>query len=288
MNLVDSFKTALGIRLKSLRERFGDGKLSQADLAKLLPNVSRANLGRVEIGEVMPSAIFIKDVAEFFNISADWLLTGKEYEISQTFLDPDLQRLIDAYNLLDKENRQALKAYTALLVSHRHLDILEETLKQTRSLDRAPELDVIKEEKSVYLPILGTAAAGMPIMADEFLEGFLPVPAKKIKKNTYIVRAQGESMIDAGIQNGDLVMIIPQPAVEQGEIALVKVDGDVTIKKFYWYDHEVRLRPANKTMEDIVVTDLAKVKVLGKVAGIIPAAEANITMQYEFNGEEDQ
>lgn len=287
MNEIESFKQALGSRIKHLRLSFKTNKLTQDDLADNLASVSRANLSRIEKGEVMASAIFIKEVTSFFNVSADWLLTGKEFEAPQITLEPDLQRLIEAYNLLDKENQQALKAYTALLVSHRHCDILEETLKQTRTPDLISEPEVIKEERKVYLPVLGTAAAGMPIMADEFLEGFLPVPAKKIRKNTYIVRVKGESMIDAGIQNGDLVIIIPQPAVEQGEIALVKVDGDITIKKFYLYEHEVRLRPANKTMEDIVVTDLAKVKVLGKVVGVISAAEANITMQHEFNGDEE-
>jgi len=125
----------------------------------------------------------------------------------------------------------------------------------------------------------------MPIIDQELLEGFLPVPVTRIKKNTYIVRAKGESMIDAGIQNGDLVIISPQPAVEQEEMALVKVDGDVTVKKFYRYDHEIRLKPANETMKDIVITDLAKVRVLGKVVGIVPAEETMISMRHDFNGD---
>ncbi|ADY55103.1 phage repressor like transcriptional regulator, XRE family [Syntrophobotulus glycolicus DSM 8271] len=250
--------------------------------------LSSGNIGDWESGKALPSLFTLISIKEEFGVSSDWVLTGETSAVDQAAIEPDLQRMIEAYNLLDGESRQALKAYTAFLIKNRNLDILEETLKKTRASDPGHETEIIKEEKKVYLPVLGTVAAGMPIMADEFLEGFLPVPTKKIKKNTYIVRAKGESMIDAGIRDGDLIIISPQPTVEQGESALIKVDGDVTIKKFYRYDHEVRLKPANDKMKDIVITDLAKVKVLGKVVGVIPLEEANITMRQDFNGEEDQ
>ncbi|TGE37142.1 hypothetical protein E4K67_14750 [Desulfosporosinus fructosivorans] len=68
------------------------------------------------------------------------------------------------------------------------------------------------------------------------------------------------------------------------EIALVKVDGEVTIKKFHRLDFEVRLKPANSSMKDIVISDLAKIRILGKVVGVISAEEAKQNMRYEFNG----
>lgn len=245
--------------------------------------LSNSNLSKIERNKISPSLDAAVLISNCLNESLDYLAKGI---VKYNETDERQQKFAEAYILLNESNKHALEAYTAFLLSNQQ-DILDHALTKKRKQDSALEPDIIKEEKRVYLPVLGTVAAGMPIMADEFLEGFLPVPAKKIKKNTYIVRAQGESMIDAGIQNGDLIMIIPQPSVEQGETALVKVDGNVTIKKFYLYDHEIRLRPANETMEDIVVTDLAKVKVLGKVVGVIPAEEANITMRHEFNGEED-
>jgi len=277
---------SIGERLKWLRL---DKDLNQDEVEEG-STVPRSTLSRAENNQGRSYADTILSLADYYNASLEWILRGKGHPYLDvvTEFPPDLMKLIETYHQLDERNRYVLLANATFLNDYKNnLNYISSDADHVHK-DHPPCPEVIKEEKRVYLPVLGTVAAGMPIMADEFLEGFLPVPAKKIKKNTYIVRAQGESMIDAGIQNGDLIMIIPQPSVEQGEMALVKVDGNVTIKKFYLYDHEIRLRPANETMEDIVITDLAKVTVLGKVIGVIAAEEANITMRHEFNGEEDQ
>lgn len=271
---------SFGERVRMIREKKGI-TLKQIEANT---NISNGNLSRIERQLLNPSLDVAIKLADYLDESLDYLARG--ICISKEFhSDPDIQDLFEAYNLLYYENQHALKAYIAFLLSNQE-DVLEEVLNNKRKLDQAPKPEIIKEEKKVYLPILGSVAAGMPIMAQELVEGFLPVPASKIKKNTYIVKAKGDSMINAGINNGDLVIIYPQPTVEQGEMALVKVDGDVTIKKFYRYDHEIRLKPANDKLRDIVVTDLAKIRVLGKVIGVVPAEQANMTMRSEFNGDD--
>lgn len=249
--------------------------------------LSNSNLSKIERNRTSPSLDAAVLISDFLNEPLDYLAKGI---VKYNEPDPDIKDLINSYKLLNKDNQHALKTYMSFLIStvQEKMNYKYNPADQGLLLASEKGVEYRAEESKVYLPVLGTVAAGMPIMADELLEGFLPVPAKRVRRNTYIVRAKGESMIDAGIRNGDLIIINPQPTVEQGEMALVKVNGDVTVKKFYRYDHEIRLKPANEKMKDIVITDLAKAQVLGKVIGVIPAAEANIAMRDEFNGEEDQ
>jgi len=243
--------------------------------------ISNSNLSKIERNKISPSLNAAIMISNCLDESLDYLAKGI---VKYDELNAGQQELIEGYNLLDENNQHALKAYTAFLLSQKYL--LKEVLNKTRAPEPAPdpEPEPIKEEKRVYLPILGTAAAGTPILTEELLEGFLSVPTAKINKNSFLIRVKGESMIEAGINTGDLVIINPQPTVETGEIALVKVAGEVTIKKFHLVDSEVRLKPANCSMKDIVVNDLTKIKVLGKVIGVIPAEEANQNMIHEFNG----
>jgi len=149
LDKVESFKKNLGKRIKQLRLSFKNAKLTQDDLADNLESVSRANLSRIENGEVMASAIFIKEVSEFFNTTADWLLTGEAIELSQTVIDTDLKRLIETYHLLDNESRPFLEAYAAFLLSNFHQDILGQALSKKDAPYPISEPDVIKEEKKV-------------------------------------------------------------------------------------------------------------------------------------------
>ncbi len=269
-----------GERVRNSRKKKG---ITLEDIQEAT-GLSNSNLSKIERDKISPSLDSAVLISNCLDESLDYLAKGI---VKYNEIDDQQQKLLDIYRSLDENNRHALKMYVAFLSSSVYLDLYGHAPNKGNLPKPDSKQETIKEEKKVYLPVLGTAAAGMPIMAEELLEGFLPVPAKKIKKNTYIVRAKGESMIDAGIQDGDMVIISPQPAVEQGEMALVKVDGDVTVKKFYRDDYEIRLKPANEKMKDIVITDMGKVRVLGKVVKVIPADEANATMRHEFDEEED-
>ncbi len=266
---------SIGKRIKHIRKHIM--KMSQSDFSKAV-GVSQGTLSDLEKDKGNPSVDTVISVSGYSGISTDWILLGKDHDSIATF--PELKQLLNIYSDLTVDDRKTLEKYARFLLSQNlpsktYLYIAD----QKSSYSTGPP-----EEKKVYLPVLGTAAAGMPIMAEEILEGFLPVPATMVKKNTYIVRAKGDSMVDAGINDGDLILVNPQPAVDNGEIALIKVDGDVTIKRFFKSNKEIKLRPANSNMKDIKITDFTKVKVLGKVIKVIPAEEAATSLQYEFNG----
>ncbi|GAC1305452.1 MAG: transcriptional repressor LexA [Vulcanimicrobiaceae bacterium] len=116
------------------------------------------------------------------------------------------------------------------------------------------------------LPIVGKVAAGVPIMATENLEGDFVLPAEFARKDgTFILRVQGESMIDAAILDGDLIVVSPQPDAANGEIVVAMIDGEATVKRFYRESGRIRLQPENRTMQPIYADD---VTVLGKVGAV--------------------
>jgi repressor LexA len=113
------------------------------------------------------------------------------------------------------------------------------------------------------LPIVGKVAAGLPITASENLEGELVVPADLARKSgTFILRVQGDSMVEAAILDGDLIVVSPQPDATNGEIVVAMVEGEATVKRFYRERGRVRLQPENRTMEPIYSDD---VTIVGRV-----------------------
>jgi repressor LexA len=116
------------------------------------------------------------------------------------------------------------------------------------------------------LPIVGKVAAGVPITAEENLEGELVVPPELARKDgTFVLRVQGESMIDAAILDGDLIVVSPQRDATSGEIVVAMVEGEATVKRFYKEHGRVRLQPENASMAPIYADD---VTILGKVDAV--------------------
>jgi len=117
------------------------------------------------------------------------------------------------------------------------------------------------------LPIVGKVAAGVPITAAENLEGELALPAEFARKHgSFILRVQGDSMVDAAILDGDLIVVSPQPDAQNGEIVVALVDGEATVKRFYRERGRIRLQPENRTMTPIYADD---VTVVGKVGAVL-------------------
>jgi repressor LexA len=120
---------------------------------------------------------------------------------------------------------------------------------------------------AAVLPIVGKVAAGTPITATENLEGELVVPADFARKaGSFVLRVQGESMIDAAILDGDLIVVSPQPDATDGEIVVAMVDGEATVKRFYREAGRIRLQPENTSMAPIYADD---VTIVGKVGAVI-------------------
>ncbi len=154
---------------------------------------------------------------------------------------------------------------------HGHLKRLEKKgfIKRDPSKPRALEIIELNNNKKemINVPIVGKVTAGLPILATENIEDTFPLPLEYIKHNKelFMLRVTGESMINVGINNGDLAIIEKTESAENGEIIVALIGNEATIKTFYKEDGHIRLQPENDTMEPIIVDNCS---VLGKLVGI--------------------
>jgi repressor LexA len=125
-------------------------------------------------------------------------------------------------------------------------------------------VEAAEQLRVVMVPILGTIAAGMPIEAIQDLDGYvgyLPQGHHR-DRNLFALRVHGDSMIDAGINDGDIVIVEQTPVADNGQIVAAMIDGEATVKRFYKERGHYRLQPENQTMEPIIVDH---VEILGRV-----------------------
>jgi repressor LexA len=157
---------------------------------------------------------------------------------------------------------------------HAHLANLEKVglLRRDPSKPRAIEMldkaaDAVKSVvRPAGLPLVGSVAAGTPILAEENIEDYVPVPdLAGGDEGEYVLRVRGESMRDAGILPGDYVVVRPQDTALDGEIVVALVGEEATVKRFFRETDHVRLQPENETMEPIRSRE---VRVLGRVVGV--------------------
>lgn len=154
---------------------------------------------------------------------------------------------------------------------HAHLANLEKIglLRRDPTKPRAIELLVDKAKKAIRnpgLPLVGEVAAGEPVVAEERIEEYLEVP-EVIGGETgdYILRVKGDSMKDAGILEGDYVIVRPTQVAGDGEIVVALIEEEATVKRFYKEKEQVRLEPANKAYKPIRTSDA---HLLGRVVGM--------------------
>jgi repressor LexA len=120
----------------------------------------------------------------------------------------------------------------------------------------------------VDIPLVGRIAAGEPITTEENIEEFIPVPSAHVKGENFMLKVQGDSMVEAGILDGDLILVQQQSTADNGDIVVAMIDGfesEATVKTFYKEEGHIRLQPQNSAMSPIIVND---VSVLGKVRGV--------------------
>ena len=157
---------------------------------------------------------------------------------------------------------------------HAHLETLEAKGYIRRDPTKPRAIEILDDtfnlsrRELVNVPIVGTITAGEPILAVENIEGYFPVPPEYIKtnKDLFMLKVNGESMINAGIFNGDLVMVEKTETAKNMDIVVALIDDSATVKTFYKEDGYVRLQPENDTMDPIIVRD--NLAILGKVVGL--------------------
>jgi repressor LexA len=119
----------------------------------------------------------------------------------------------------------------------------------------------------VAVPAVGQVAAGTPLLAQENIEDYLPLPAEFLRDaEGFILRVRGESMIDAGIYDGDYLIVRRQQTAANGDIVVARLEDEATVKRFYREAEHIRLQPENPTMDPIRARD---VHIEGKVVGLI-------------------
>ncbi|MEJ2470655.1 MAG: transcriptional repressor LexA [Desulfuromonadales bacterium] len=154
----------------------------------------------------------------------------------------------------------------------RHLQALEEKglIRRQPGSSRSIVLTDQQRSDAVTLPLLGTVPAGRPELAHEAIEAHLAVdPCLVRSRDSFLLRVQGESMIEAHIRPGDLAVVRPQPSAENGEIVVAMIDGEATLKRFYRESGEIRLKPENSRMKALIYREGdAEVQILGKVTGL--------------------
>ncbi|MBU8907389.1 transcriptional repressor LexA [Desertibacillus haloalkaliphilus] len=133
--------------------------------------------------------------------------------------------------------------------------------------DSMNEATEISEANTAYVPVVGKVTAGQPITAIENVEEYLPLPERLVSDdNVFILIIQGDSMIEAGIYDGDMVIVRQQQTASNGDIIVAMTEEDeATVKRFFKEKDYIRLQPENTTMEPIILKDC---KVLGKVIGV--------------------
>ncbi|MCA1023155.1 transcriptional repressor LexA [Halobacillus litoralis] len=159
---------------------------------------------------------------------------------------------------------------------HGHLSRLEKKgyIRRDPTKPRAIEVIELEEDHSIprgeatYAPVIGKVTAGSPITAVENIEEYVPLPDTLAgsEENTFVLIVQGESMIEAGILDGDMVIVRQQQTAQNGDIVVAMTEEEeATVKRFFKEKNHIRLQPENATMEPIILND---VSILGRVVGL--------------------
>ncbi len=155
---------------------------------------------------------------------------------------------------------------------HAHLETLEKNgyIRRDPTKPRAIEImddsfQMVRHEMT-SIPVIGTVAAGVPILAEQNVDGYFPIPTEMVPAGeSFILKVKGDSMVNAGIFNGDSIFVNSCNTAENGDTIVALVDDSATVKTFYREDGHIRLQPENDYMEPIILDD---VQILGKVYGV--------------------
>lgn len=155
---------------------------------------------------------------------------------------------------------------------HSHLETLERNGYIRRDPTKPRTIEILDDtfgltrREMVQVPMIGTVAAGTPLLAEEHIEDYFPIPAELLpNEQIFMLRVKGDSMMNIGIFDGDQVIVSQAKSARNGEIVVALVEDSATVKRFFKEDGHYRLQPENDSMEPIIVND---VEILGKVIGL--------------------
>jgi len=220
-----------------------------AFFSHIVAAVARQEGRRAEGGHVQPLTKRQREILDYLN---DF--------IGQHGYAPSLEEIGRRFNL------------SSLATVHKHLTNLQEKGFIRRAWNRSRSVELIPTrvgQRAVELPLLGYVAAGVPIEAVASTETIAVPDSLAGKRDSYVLRVRGDSMIDEQIRDGDYVVVEDRKSADNGEMVIALLGGsDVTLKKFYQENGQIRLQPANPTMQPILVAP-DQVQVQGVVVGVM-------------------
>ena len=155
---------------------------------------------------------------------------------------------------------------------HSHLETLEKNGYIRRDPTKPRTIEIIDDNfnlvrrEVVNVPMVGTVAAGQPILAIENIDNYFPIPSEYMpNEETFMLKVIGESMINAGILDGDNILVKRQTTAKNGDMVVALVDDSATVKTFYKENGHIRLQPENDDMDPIIVPNC---EIIGKVFGV--------------------
>ena len=198
-------------------------------------------------------------------------ITKKQQEILDYIKDEILNR---GYPPAVREICEAVSLKSTSSV-HSHLETLEKNgyIRRDPTKPRAIEIcddnfQMVRTEM-VSIPVVGRVAAGTPILAEENIESYFPVPADVVPNGeSFILKVKGDSMINAGIYSGDQIFVHSCNTANNGDTVVALIDDSATVKTYYKENGHIRLQPENDYMEPIIVDNFENFQILGKVFGV--------------------
>ena len=195
-------------------------------------------------------------------------ITSKQQEILEYIKNTILKK---GYPPTVREICEAVRLKSTSSV-HSHLETLERNGYIRRDPTKPRAMEILDDtfgltrREMVQVPMIGTVAAGQPILAEENIEDYFPIPAELLPNSqTFMLRIKGNSMINVGIFDGDQVIVEQTSTADDGDIIVALIDDSATVKRFYKEDGHYRLQPENDEMDPIIVSEL---NVLGKVIAL--------------------
>ena len=198
-------------------------------------------------------------------------------EILERGYPPSVREICEAVNL---KSTSSVHAHLEALEKNgyikkdatkpRAIEILDEEFQEQRirHLYGEPDETAAEAPELANIPVIGRVAAGQPLLAVEQIESYFPIPVDKLPNNpTFLLKVTGESMVNAGILDGDYVLVEQKEHASNGEMVVALVDDSATVKTFYRENGYYRLQPENDYMEPIIVN--GELKILGKVIGVM-------------------
>ena len=186
----------------------------------------------------------------------------KQHILSKNY-QPSVREICEAVNL---------KSTSSV---HAHLATLEKNGYISRDQSKTRAIEIVDDDfgfnlpdrELVNVPMIGTVAAGLPLLAEENIRDYFPIPADMLPNTeTFLLRVKGDSMINMGIYDGDDLLVARQDTASNGEVIVALVDDSATVKRFYKENGHYRLQPENDNMDPIIVDEC---KILGKVIGLL-------------------